>query len=235
MKMKPMYKYVISFLFFWVFVNLNAQEKEETKNDTLQYKTAYGLRLGIDLSKPVLQAINSDYSGLEFVADYRISKNWYIAAEFGTEQNRTKEDYLTAYSEGSYIRLGVNNNVYKNWLDMNNEIFTGFRYGFSTFDQTLESYTINTGNVGFLGNLNDLNRTDSNLSAHWFEMMIGIKVETFKNLFVSFSGSYKLMISVSDPDNFKSLYAPGFNRIYASNTGFGFNYTISYLIPFKKK
>ncbi|MFQ3297909.1 MAG: hypothetical protein ACI921_001902, partial [Polaribacter sp.] len=29
--------------------------------------------------------------------------------------------------------------------------------------------------------------------------------------------------------------SPGFNRIFESNTGFGINYTISYLIPFSKK
>ena len=43
------------------------------------------------------------------------------------------------------------------------------------------------------------------------------------------------MISIKDPVNFKTHYAPGFNRVYLSNTGFGFNYTISYLIPFRKK
>ncbi len=41
-------------------------------------------------------------------------------------------------------------------------------------------------------------------------------------------------MSSKDPENFKTLYAPGFNRVYATGTGFGFNYTISYLIPFLK-
>jgi hypothetical protein len=40
---------------------------------------------------------------------------------------------------------------------------------------------------------------------------------------------------VKEPENFKSLYAPGFNRIFESGTGFGFNYTLTYLIPFQKK
>ena len=37
------------------------------------------------------------------------------------------------------------------------------------------------------------------------------------------------------PDNFKSLYVPGFNRVFETETGFGFNYTISYIIPFFNK
>lgn len=233
-----MCKYVISTIAFFFLGNLvfcQESEVQENELDSIQYKTAYGLRLGVDISKPVLHAFNTDYDGLEFVADYRISKNWYLAAEFGTEQQRTKEDFTTSLSEGTYLRLGANYNVYKNWLDMNNEIFMGFRYGLSTFDQTIESITINSGDSNFLGEPMEVNRTDSGLGAQWFEFMIGIKVETFKNFFVSFSGSYKLMTSIDDPINFRSLYAPGFNRVFVSNTGFGFNYTLSYLIPFKKK
>ncbi len=230
-----MYKYVTSILLFLVCVGFTFAQENKTKQDSITYKTPYGLRLGVDISKPILNFFDSNYSGLEFVADYRISKDWYIAGELGREENLVREDFLTVSSNGSYFRVGANHNVYNNWLDMNNEVFVGFRYGMSFFDQTLESYTINSGDVNFLGNPINNPRTDSGLTTSWFELMLGIKVETFKNFFISFSSSYKLVLSVEDPVNFQSLYAPGFNRIYASNTGFGFNYTISYLIPFKKK
>ena len=55
------------------------------------------------------------------------------------------------------------------------------------------------------------------------------------NLFIGFSFSYKVLMSVKDPEDFKTLFSPGFNRIFESNTGFGINYTISYLIPFSKR
>ena len=73
------------------------------------------------------------------------------------------------------------------------------------------------------------------MNAHWSEFVFGIKVETFKNLFLSASVSYKVLMSAKEPENFKTLFSPGFNRIFESSTGFGFNYTISYLIPFKRK
>ena len=118
---------------------------------------------------------------------------------------------------------------------MNNEIYMGFRYGFSLFEQTLNNYTINTGNNVFDPIQNTTTITQDGLTAHWTEFVIGLKAEIYDNLFIGISGSYKIMIHVEDPVNFKTLYAPGFNRVYESNTGFGFNYTISYLIPFKKK
>lgn len=256
-----MYKYFISILFLFIFVdgfsqrpndserpkkekNQPKKTKEEAK-DTIVYKTSYGFRLGADISKPILSSFYTDYNGLELVGDYRVSKRFFVAAEIGYEEKASDEDYTNSTAKGSYIKLGFNYNAYENWLDMNNEVFVGFRYGFSLFDQTLNSYTPNVSNADnvvnpadgdyFPSSLIESGTTASSLNAHWTEFMVGFKVETLKNLFLSVSGSYKVLITTKEPDNFKTLYSPGFNRIFETNTGFGFNYTLSYLIPFKKK
>jgi hypothetical protein len=239
--MKRMYKYFISIFLFFVFVDGFSQKQEvkDAEKDTIIYKSPYGIRLGIDMSKPILAGLSASYSGFEIVGDYRISKRLFVAVEMGYEEKTDNEDYTNSTAKGSYLRLGINFNAYENWLDMNNEIFLGYRYGFSVFDQTLNSYTPNIANEEFgeyfvpVEIINSL--TASSLNAHWSELIVGIKVETFKNLFVSASVSYKILMSVKEPENFKTLYAPGFNRIFESSTGFGFNYTVSYLIPFKKK
>jgi hypothetical protein len=232
-----MYKYFISLFVLLSASSLFAQQPLNTKvekKDSVAYKTSYGLRLGVDISKPIKAIFDNTYKGFEIVGDYRISKNLYIAAEIGVEEETTKEDFTSSFSKGSYIRLGGNVNLYKNWLDMNNEIFFGFRYGFSTFDQTLNTYAVNTGNTYFPTEITS-SRKDTGLNAHWTELMLGIKVETIKNLFISASMSYKIMVSIKEPANFKVLFAPGFNRVFLNNAGFGFNYTISYTIPFNKK
>ncbi|MFN0729614.1 DUF6048 family protein [Polaribacter gochangensis] len=228
-----MFKYFISFCLILTSLSNFAQEKEAS--DSISTKTAYGLRLGIDISKPITGMIDSNSSGLEFVADYRISKNWYIATEFGTQEEITVEDYTNSTSKGSFYKIGVNYNAYDNWLDMNNEIFVGFRYATSTFEQTLNSYNSNTGSDYFAGNTISTPITTKGLHAHWTEFVMGIKVETLNNLFLGFSFSYKIMLSLEHPTNFKTLYVPGFNRVFETETGFGFNYTISYTIPFISK
>ena len=89
------------------------------------------------------------------------------------------------------LGLGANFNAYENWLDMNNEIYVGFRIWFGAFDQTLNSYTPNVSSTYFPSNL--LEQPDyKGLNAHWSEIILGIKVETFKNLFLSASVSYKV-------------------------------------------
>lgn len=242
--MKPMFKFFISSCLLFVFFNnfSQSQVKDTTlvkEKDTIIYKSKYGLRLGIDISKPIKAQIDGAYSGFEIVGDYRISKRLYIAAEVGYEEETNAEDYTNSTSKGNYIRLGINLNTYKNWLDMNNEIFVGYRYGFSLFNQTLNSYTPNVSDLEngnyFPANTIITPITTTNLNAHWSELMVGLKAEAFTNFFIGFSVSYKILMSVKDPENFKTLYAPGFNRIFESNTGFGFNYTLSYQIPFTKK
>lgn len=230
MKTKHTLKYIISCCLLAITFTSIAQQK-----DTIVYKTPYGLRLGIDISKPIMGMIDTNSSGLEFVADYRITKRWFIAAEFGNQEERTVEDYTISNAKGNFFKIGANYNAYKNWLDMNNEIFVGFRYARSNFEQTLLSYRSNTGSDYFSGSTNTTPITSKGLSAQWTEFVLGLKVETFKNLYMGMSFSYKVMLSLQHPNNFKTLYVPGFNRVFETETGFGFNYTISYLIPFVNK
>lgn len=232
-----MYKYFISILFVFSISTAFSQilETPEAKKNTTLYKTGYGFRAGIDISKPIKSTLDSEYTGFEIVGDYRVAKNWYIATELGFEKETTIEDFTNSTAKGSYIRLGVNYNAYENWLDMNNEIYVGFRYGFSIFDNTVNSYTPNSGNTYFPATTVTTPFSESGLNAHWGEIQLGIKAETLKNLFLGFSVAYKIGIRIDNPTNFKALFTPGFNRVYENNTGFGFNYTISYLIPFTKK
>ena len=235
MSQQPTFKFFIKICFLVFFASTSAQQKNDSiPKDSIVYKTNYGLRLGIDISKPI-RALLQDYnSGIEIVGDYRISKKWYVAAELGNEKFTTNEDFTSSTSKGSYMKIGLNYNSYNNWLDMNNEIFTGIRYGLATFEQTLNNYQINSNPV-LPTLINNIPNTENGLTAHWTELLLGFRAEVYSNIFITFSGSYKIMVSLKDPVNFKTHYAPGFNRVYASNTGFGFNYTISYLIPFRKK
>ncbi len=229
-----MLKYFINTAFLLSCIVSLSQENNLQPNDTI-IKNKYGLRVGIDLFNPVNTFFNDDRKGLELVGDYRVSKKFYVAAELGYMDNTTDEDFINFTTNGSYIKAGFDYNAYSNWLDMENAIYIGMRYGFSTFSQTLNSFTINNNPF-----LDDLAVTESgqkfdNLNAHWVEFVLGIKAELFNNLFLGFSFSGKKMISTKEPDNFKNLFVPGFNRVFLNNSGFGFNYTLSYLIPLYKK
>lgn len=222
---------LLFFISFFVSATINAQQKK----DTVKTKERYGLRVGVDLSKPLISFLEPESKGLELVGDIRILRNYYAAVELGFEDKISKEDYLNYTTKGSYIKAGVNYNAYKNWKGMTNEIYVGVRYGFSFFNQTLNSYTPNIKGTYFIPTEVLPNTEFKDLSAHWAELVFGLKAETFKNLYLGFSFSFKTMISTKEPTNFKNLYVPGFNRVYLNDTGFGVNYTLSYLIPIIKR
>jgi len=221
--------FFISILFT---VTVNSQVKEQ---DTIKNKEKYGLRIGVDLSKPINSFFQTETKGLELVSDVRVLRNYYAAVELGFLEKTTNEDYLNFTTKGSYIKAGFNYNAYENWIGMNNEIYVGLRYGLSFFNQTLNSYTPNVYGTYFIPETIEPNTEFKDLTAHWVEFVFGMKVETFNNLFIGASITFNNLISTTDPDNFKNLQIPGFNRVFLNNKGVGFNYTLSYLIPIIKK
>ncbi len=210
---------------------------EGVKKDSIPPKTdRYGLIVGVELNKIIRSLYDSDYKGIGFVGDYRLTKKFYIAAGLGNE-NVTKDDALLNFTtKGSYVKLGFDYNTYENWLDMENLITVGMRYGFSTFSQQLNSYEVYNPNPYF----NQLSSTESGqlykgLTASWAEVVAGLNVKVFNNIYVGFSLQLNILITNVEPNDFANLYIPGFNRTYDGNFGAGFNYTVSYFIPIYKK
>ncbi|GIZ10546.1 hypothetical protein FUMI01_32700 [Flavobacterium sp. UMI-01] len=196
----------------------------------------YGLRVGIDLFKLSRGFYDKDYQGLELVGDYRLTKKYYLAAELGTENKTTDDTRLNFTTKGSYIKAGFDYNGYENWLDMENIISVGLRYGFSTFNQELNSYRIYNTSQYFSENQTLTSGAKYNgLTASWIEVVAGLKAQVIKNVFVGFSLRLNTLVTNKKPDNFDNLYIPGFNRTYNGSFGVGFNYTVSYFIPLYKK
>ena len=132
--------------------------------------------------------------------------------------------------------MGFDYNLYENWLDMENIISVGLRYGLSSFSQELNSYKIYNAHP-YWGELPAVTASEqfNGLSASWIEVVTGLKAKMFNNVFVGFSVQLKTLVTNKKPDGFDNLYIPGFNRTYNGNFGIGFNYSISYFIPLYKK
>lgn len=234
MKMRHTSKYIFSVCFVLSSLLMQAQVK---KADSIPVKTnRYGLRVGVDLSKIARSFYEDNYKALEVVGDYRFSKKYYLAAELGNENKTVDDDQLNFTTKGSYLKAGFNYNIYDNWLDMENLIYIGMRYGVSTFSQTLNSYKIYNANPYFPDTpVLVSGEKFSGLSAQWAEVVVGINAKVFNNFYVGFSFRANHLISSKKPNTFDNLYIPGFNRTYDGNFGAGFNYTVSYFLPIYKK
>ena len=255
--MKPMLKYIFSCFFVLSFICVQSQTLPSKVNDSLPKSPAqrvsktvvaqkkdsippkinrFGLRVGIDLYKLTRSFYDKNYKGIEFVGDYRLTKKHYLAAEIGNENKTTDDTRLNFNTKGSYIKAGFDYNGYKNWLNMENIISIGLRYGVSTFSQQLNTYKTYNANPYF-GEVPVLVSGEkyNGLSASWIEVVAGIKAKVINNVYLGFSLRLNRLVTNNKPKGFDNLYIPGFNRTYDGDFGVGVNYTVSYFIPIYKK
>jgi len=239
MKQQHISSYFISLcLFLLLCVSAQAQKDSiSTVNDSLKIKLKYGLRVGGDIGKLIRSFTDNDYTGFEVNADYRIKRALYIAGELGIEEKITSNDYLNVTTSGTYLKAGVDYNLYKNWLDMDNMIYSGFRVGATAFSQQINNFTVYNTSQYWGDQYTSTDATKfSDLTAFWIELIIGIKVELFNNLYLGLNAQLKGLVSETVPENFENIYIPGFNKTYdSSGIGVGYGYSISYLIPLYKK
>jgi hypothetical protein len=227
-----MLKYIFSIALLSVSIIGNAQEKDTAK---VVYPERYGLRVGVDLHRLSKSFYDNSYQGFEAVADYRLTKKIYLAGEFGNEDKTVDDDRLNFTTKGSYFKVGFDYNSFENWLDMENMIYVGMRYGVSSFSQTRNSYKIYDPTNYYGETIITTAEKFEGLNASWIEIIGGVKAELFSNLYLGFSVRLNYLVSNKQPENFDNLYLPGFNRTYDGKFGAGINYTLSYFIPIYKK
>ena len=242
MKNKHIWLFYISFLVIH-FSSKAQNENELVYNDTIVNisdslkKKNYALRFGFDPLKIALSQTDKNYSGFEVIGDLNFFENLFLSIEFGREDKTKQSEKINFTTTGSYIKLGADYNMYKNWKGMNNHIYIGIRFANSIHKQRVNSFYLR--NSDFLWG-NELITSGTgiglreNLNASWIEFVTGIKVQVLKNIYMGFNVRFNRLFNDKKPLNFDNLYIPGFNKKTDENIfGAGFNYTISYSIPIK--
>ena len=239
MKKKQIYLFIISIC---LSTNMLIGQTESNSNDTLIKKDKLlkinKIRLGFDLLKPILSSSEGDNLNYEIVGDLQLTENIYLAGEYGFVDKIIEDENINFNSSGSFLRIGFDYNMFENWIGMDNSIYIGLRYGTSNFSSKILDYNVRNKD-SYFSNLvtNEFQTIEySNLSGNWIELLLGIKVETFKNVYLGLSLRLNKLLSDKKPDNFGNLFIPGFNKVTDENTfGSGFNYTLTYSIPLKKR
>jgi len=239
MKKKQIYLFIISIC---LSTNMLIGQTESNSNDTLIKKDKLlkinKIRLGLDLLKPILSSSEGDNLNYEIVGDLQLTENVYLAGEYGLVDKVIEDENINFNSTGSFLRIGFDYNMFENWIGMDNSIYVGVRYGTSSFSSKILDYNVRNKDSYFSNLVTDEFETieHSNLSGNWIEILLGIKVETFKNVYLGLSLRLNKLLSDEKPNNFGNLFIPGFNKVTDENTfGSGFNYTLTYSIPLKKR
>ena len=73
------------------------------------------------------------------------------------------------------------------------------------------------------------------INAIYFKRVVDFRMLETVSIFIGFSIQAKKMLFSKEPDNFKNLFVPGFDRVFLNDSGFGYSYTVSYRLPLFKK
>ena len=241
MKTKQIYIFIFS-LYSINFIAGQEIKNEETDSIIPKQKLINidKLSIGIDLYRPIYSNINDDDLSYELITTLRIFKDFSIASEIGSLDRYIEDENVNFTSSGEYIKFGFDYNLYNNWTGMDNSIYLGIRFATSNFNNKIDNYTVRNPDSYWSNTVTDGYEVvnHSNQNANWLEFLVGIKVETIKNIYFGISLRLNRLLSNSSPNNFSNLYIPGFNKVTDDNSwGSGFNYTLTYSLPlnFNKK
>jgi len=191
-----------------------------------------GLRLGFDLTRTALQYLEPKREAFEISADFELKQNFYLTAEFGQQAINWEFNTYDYSSVGKYLRLGIDNNFSKNKKDINayEMVFGGLRYGFSNYSHRASNMVIP---INYWGTEIPNSIQEMQMSAHWVEVVAGIRGELFKNFFMGWSFHAKLMLWQKKDPLMYTYNIPGYGR-GNKKSQLGFNYSLYYRIPLYK-
>jgi hypothetical protein len=115
-----------------------------------------------------------------------------------------------------------------------NIMFFGLRYARSSFNDKLQYDTHAVIQSETTWPNTRETSSNGNAKASWYEMVTGLKIRIVKQLYMGFTMRFKLLMKTKQTEILKPYYIPGFGK-NVSSSSFGFNYYISYRLPFRKK
>lgn len=200
---------------------------EKSPKAPLDFYYPTSIKLGVDLAAIGTSLLSDKREVYEFQADIDFHR-LYLAGSFGKASYELNEETFTYRNDGTFFRIGADVSFLKFDPDYNT-LTVGLRYARSSFD---ESMTVN-GTDPVFGNFTD-EQTNSGVSAQWFELTSGLRVEMFKNIYMGYTFRIKLNRKIKDASNFRSYETPGFGLSQFKNR-WSFHYYVMYRIAWKEK
>lgn len=182
------------------------------------------IRLGIDISRPVSNAFQKKHSSYEVALDYLIKKEVYATVEAGFGSSNIDYPDLKYTTNNTFIKIGVDKSMVPRLFSSDwDMLFVGARYGIAFIKRNDATFTTNddfwgttTGTIA-----------GKNITGHWAELTVGVRVEIFKGFYAGYTGRAKFLINQKAfrelPPDFIAGYGKG-----EKGTNFDFNFYLLY-------
>ena len=190
------------------------------------------VRVGGDPGTLVYRIFSEKRSFFEVEGDMDIDR-FFLVADLGLSGFTIDEPTYRYENNGTYRRFGFDINLMRNDPNLNVAFF-GFRHGHANFSDKLEYDTHAVIQSDTKWPNTTENTSNYKAKANWFELNTGLRIRIVKQLYMGFTVRYKLFMKVTGTEDLKSYYVPGFGKNIGTSA-VGFNYYISYRLPFRKK
>lgn len=190
-----------------------------------------GLRLGVDITRFALKYFQPYRTDVTIAADAQYSRNLYFAGELSYNNTSHTDSNYSYKGNGASVTLGVDYNLLKKRdPGEKNIIYVGARYGFAAFSYDIPTYTVHDPIWGDYSS----SYPKTNATAHWVELLIGIRAEVFRNFYMGWSLRDRILLNKGLANrDFPALVIPGYGKGNKGNQ-FDVMYNVSYFIPLYK-
>lgn len=200
-----------------------AMAKEETKEKPDFRPEA--IRVGIDLSRLLINVTDPDQTSYELNADLSLHK-YLLSADWGTATNHHFADGLDYQTSGRFFRAGADINFIPESKNRN-AFFLGLRFGRSNFEEKLNT-------THFIPGWDTLSvNPERRATARWFEGVGGLRARVWNNFYLGYTLRYKFGLKAKNENSFIAYEVPGFG-VAGDGNKFSFSYHLLYRIPFRK-
>jgi len=208
-----------------------ATKPAPAKKDTSFYKTSGGLRIGLDISRFAIMYFQPYRTDVTIQADAQLNKNIFAALETGFNRTSHSDSNYSYKGSGAFVTLGIDYDfLKKREPNEKNMVYGGIRYGFARNTYEVPFYTIKND---YWETTQGGSFPKTSITAHWIELVFGLRVEVLKNFFLGWGVREKILLSSSADDITPPLIIPGFGN-GKKKSQFDMTYTVSYYIPLYK-
>ncbi len=188
--------------------------------------TEPGFRIGINISRPLIQIIEPSRFSVETVFDYNIGQELFAVAEAGYALRDLDEPTYHLQESGLFFRLGTDRSLYNYSNDV---IAIGARLGFSAYDRSAPFVYVEQDYWGeYSGYL-----SEESFFRQWAEVVLVLKTEIFNNIFLGWNLRGKVLLFDKKDRHMEERYIPGFG-VGTTNSTLGFDFYIYYRIPVRR-
>lgn len=221
-------------------VQKSQKKKDAAVVDTIPFYN--GTYVGVDVYGIGSKLLGGDFMSSEVSIAVNLKNKFIPTLEVGMGGTDTWNETGIHYKSkpAPFFRIGVDYNTMAKKKEKNSYLYAGLRYAFTSFKYDVSTLPVEDpifgGSIGnpsleddYWGGSVPFNHLGMKGSVHWIEIVLGVKVQIYKNFNMGWSLRMKYKTKDSYGEYGNPWYVPGYGKFKSNNMGI--TYSLIYKLP----